>query len=69
MFDIQVQLLVARRPVTLEGFVDSILAELCGELEPKCKTCRKLGPVSAEIPLPKAGRKSQRDSSPCGERG
>ena len=28
MFDIQVQSLVARRPVTLDGFVDSILAEV-----------------------------------------
>jgi hypothetical protein len=53
MFDIQMQLLEAGRPV--DGFVDSILAEVVRRVGAEIQNLLQARPVSAEIPPPLVG--------------
>jgi hypothetical protein len=55
MFYIRMQLLGAGRPVTFDGFVDSILAEVVRRVGAEMQNLLQARPVSAEIPLPLVG--------------
>jgi excisionase family DNA binding protein len=60
MFDIQVQLLVARRPVTFNGFVDSILAEIVRRVGAEMQNLSQVRLAEIALPAREENRKGIR---------
>jgi len=60
MFDIQVQFLVARRPVTFDGFVDSILVEVLRRVRAEMQNLSQARLAEIALPAREENRKGIR---------